>query len=115
VVVAQKYKSSIPKWLEEGLANHLSRNGSVDYKSLAKQPLPADINELAHPFKGNASLIGHRYMASQALAEMLDKKCNLEELIRLSFKRQMETYIANTCEINDLNAAFRDWVTKKAK
>lgn len=114
VIVTQKYKASIPKWLEEGLANHLSKAGAVDYKGLARQGLPADVRTLAHPFSGTAALIGFRYEASQALAEMLDKKCNLENLIRLSVQRDMETYIRNACDIKDLNAAFKDWVSSKA-
>lgn len=115
VIVTQKYKSSIPKWLEEGLANYYSKRGSVDYKSLARHEFPKDVRDLAHPFKGSAALIGYRYEASEALAEMLDKKCDLDNLIRISVQRNMETYIENTCEIHDLNAAFRDWVTKKSK
>lgn len=114
VIVGQKYKTAIPKWLEEGLANHFAGRGKVDYKSLARQPFPEDVRGLAHPFNGNAALIGYRYMASQALAEMLDKKCNLENLIRLSVQRNMEDYIRNTCEITDLNKSFQEWVKKKA-
>ncbi len=59
-------------------------------------------------------MIGYRYTASQALAEMLDKKCDLENLIRISFKRDMETYIRNTCAIQDLNSTYQEWVKKKA-
>ena len=114
VIIAQKYGDSIPKWLEEGLANHFGKRGTVDYKWLAKQPFPKDVHELAHPFNGTAAGIGYRYKASQALAEMLDQKCHLQDLIRLSVQRHMEDYISNTCEIKDLNQAFRDWVKKKA-
>ena len=35
IISYQKYKDAIPKWLEEGLANYLSKNGNVDYKWLA--------------------------------------------------------------------------------
>jgi hypothetical protein len=115
VIVFQKYKDSIPKWLEEGLANHLAKRGNVDYKWLAKQPFPDDVREMAHPFKGSAALISYRYMASQAFAEMLQKKCELENLIRLSVQRKMEDYMRTYCEIKDLNVAFRDWVKKKAQ
>lgn len=115
VIVTQKYKSSIPKWLEEGLANYYAKHGTVDYKAIARREFPNDVRELAHPFKGSPALISYRYEASQALAEMLDKKCDLDNLIRISVQRDMETYIANTCEIRDLNAAFREWVSKKSK
>jgi HPt (histidine-containing phosphotransfer) domain-containing protein len=115
VIIGQKYKSAIPKWFEEGLANHLAKRGVVDYKWLAKQPFPADVHELAHPFSGSAAMIGYRYKASQALAEMLDKKCDLDNLLRLSVQRKMENFVEITCEIKDLNAAFREWVKKKAR
>ena len=114
VIVIQKYKSAIPKWLEEGLANDYSNHGKVDYKSLAKHPFPDDVHKLAHPMSGSAEGIGYRYEASQALAEMLDKKCGLENLIRLSVQRKMEDYIETYCEIKDLNAAFRTWVKTKS-
>jgi hypothetical protein len=115
VIVFQKYKGAIPKWLEEGLANYFSASGKVDYAWLAKQPFPADVHELAHPFHGSASEVSYRYKASQAFADMLAKKCDLEELIRLSVTRKMEDYMRTYCEITDLNAAFRKWVQDKAK
>src|SRR5690606_18961288 len=102
------------KWLEEGLANHLSKMQPVDYKWLAQQPFPNDVRELAHPFKGDATLVSYRYKASQAFAEMLNKKCDLQNLIRLSVQRKMEDYMRTYCEIKDLNKAFQDWVKKKA-
>lgn len=115
VIVNQKYQAAIPKWLEEGLANHLAKRGEVNYKWLMSQPFPAEVRELAHPFQGSADGIGYRYMASQALAEMLQKKCELENLIRLSVQRKMEDYIVTYCEIKDLNQAFKDWVKKKSQ
>ncbi len=115
VIVNQKYKGAIPKWLEEGLANHLAKRGKVDYRWLAKQPFPEDVRGLAHPFQGSSSLINYRYMASQAFAEMLEKKCDLENLIRLSVQRKMEDYLVTYCGIKDLNLAFKDWVLKKSK
>ncbi|MDZ4082820.1 MAG: hypothetical protein U1E10_07780 [Bdellovibrionales bacterium] len=125
VIVYQKYKGAIPKWLEEGLANHLARPGQLDYKWLAKQPFPKDVRELAHPFASSSGrsrnlmremdTVRYRYKASQALAEMLDKKCDLLNLVRMSVARKMEPYIATMCEIQDLNVAFRDWVLKKSR
>lgn len=110
VIIYQKYKSSIPKWLEEGLANHLSKKGPVDYNWLAKQDFPESMKELAHPFKGSDDRIVYLYRASQAFAEMLDKKCDLQNLIRLSVERKMEDYIERTCEIKDFLGAFKSWV-----
>lgn len=114
VIINQKYKEAIPKWLEEGLANHLAKRGLVNYKWLSQQPFPTDVRDLAHPFKGDLQLISYRYMASQALAEMLQKKCELENLIRLSVQRKMEDYIVTYCQIKDLNLAFREWVKRQA-
>lgn len=113
VIIFQKYKNSIPKWLEEGLANHLSKRAAVNYQWLTTQKFPADISELAHPFKGTKDRITYSYMASQAFAEMLNKKCDLQNLIRLSVERKMEDYIKRTCQITDMNKAFRDWVLSK--
>ena len=114
VIVYQKYKSAIPKWLEEGLANFLSRKKKPDYKWLASQEFPKSINELAYPFKGPKERITYNYVASQAFAEMLDKKCDLQNLIRLSVERKLEDYIERTCEIKDFMASFKDWVLKNA-
>ncbi len=113
VIVYQKYKSAIPKWFEEGLANHLSKTEPVNYKWLAAQPAIKDFHELAHPQSGSVSGIVYRYKASQAFAEMLDKKCKLDNLIRLSVERKMEDYIKTYCKIDDLNKAFKDWITSK--
>lgn len=115
VIINQKYKDAVPKWLEEGLANHLAARSKVDYKWLAQQPFPSDVHELAHPFSGSATGVSYRYKASQALAEMLAKKCDLENLIRLSVQRKMDDYIRSFCEIPDLNISFREWVKKKSQ
>ena len=119
VILQQKYKNAIPKWLEEGLANHLAQKNGVDYKLLAKNLKGLNVYELGHPFGQNFKATNEnvrlRYMASQALAEMLDKKCDLENLIRLSVERKMEDYIKTYCEITDLNKAFRTWITGNSK
>lgn len=116
IISFQKYKGAIPRWLEEGLANHLAKKSKkVDYKWLATQSFPKDITQMDHPLQGSEKEVSYHYVASQALAEMLDKKCDLENLIRLSVGRKMENYIETYCEIKDLNVAFKDWVTKKAK
>ncbi|MCB0391053.1 MAG: hypothetical protein KDD58_07175 [Bdellovibrionales bacterium] len=116
VISYQKYKGAIPRWLEEGLANHLAKKTKkVDYKWLAKQPFPKDVTKMNHPFKGTTNSVLYHYVASQALAEMLDKKCDLENLIRLSVERKMENYIVTYCEIKDLNAEFKKWVQQKSK
>jgi hypothetical protein len=118
VIIFQKYKDVIPKWLEEGLANYFSTLNmptlKVDYKWLASQPFPHDVHELAHPFSGTSAQIRYRYKASQAFAEMLAKKCDLEVLIGMSAKNKMEDYMRTYCEIKDLNEAFHTWVRQKA-
>ncbi len=114
IVAFQKYKEAIPAWLEEGLANYIGKNARVDYKWLSTQPLPADVLKLAHPLYGTAEEIHFRYAASQALAEMLAKKCDLKNLLRLSVGRKMENYISTYCGIKNLNATFQSWVRAKS-
>lgn len=113
IILGQKYKDAIPKWLEEGLANHLAKYGKVDYAWLKKQPFPEDVRTLTHPYSGAVSRIHYHYIASQALAEMIAKKCDLANLLRLSVERNMEDYLSTYCEIKDLNAEFKAWVKKK--
>ena len=115
VILAQKYKRAIPKWFEEGLANHYANKGKVDYRWLLSQGFPEDVRQVGHPFKLNPSKIRYHYKVSQALAEMLDRRCKLVNLISLSVGRSMEPFIKTYCEINDLNAEFKKWVKKKAK
>ncbi len=114
VVAFQKYKEAIPSWLEEGLANYLGKVGSVDYKWLQNQNSSIDVFDLGHPLAGSAGEIHYRYRASQALAELLAKKCDLKNLLRLSVGRKMEAYINTYCGIKDLNVAFKLWVKEKS-
>lgn len=113
VIVLQKYKGAIPQWLEEGLANHMGRIGKVDYKFLSEQP-QVDVTSLSHPFK-DAIGVGYHYQASTAMMEMIASRCNLHDLLQLSVGKKMEIYLKNYCEIQDLNQAFRDWISKNAK
>ncbi|MCJ8276393.1 MAG: hypothetical protein HRT44_07510, partial [Bdellovibrionales bacterium] len=115
VIFAQKYKGAIPRWLEEGFANHLSQRKKVDYKWLSQQKFPTNITDLEHPFKNSPVSPKFHYRASQGLVEMLDKKCDLENLLRLSVERKMANYIQTYCEIKDINQAFKKWVDEKAK
>ncbi len=62
VISAQKYKQAIPSWLEEGVANYISKNGKVNYQKLAGFEL-GDVSELGHPMRGYASMIQTRYQA----------------------------------------------------
>src|SRR5690606_11603914 len=84
IISNQKYKGAIPKWLEEGLANHLSKKGKVDYKWLAAKPFPKDVTQLSHPFSGTDDDTRYHYLASQALAEMIFSKCSMQTLLQLS-------------------------------
>ena len=115
VIINQKYRGAIPKWLEEGLANFYAKKGKVDYKWLSRFPVPSSIETLSHPFQGDYEKISYRYMVSQALVEMLDKKCKIERLVQLSVERKMEDYIKTFCEIPDLSKALGDWIQKKRK
>lgn len=116
IVLGQKYKDAIPKWFEEGLANHLAKSGKVDYRWLASQPFPPDVRKLSHPYReSQASKVHYHYIASQALAEMIAKRCSLGQLLQLSVGEDMERYLPTYCEIRDLNAEFRAWVKKNAR
>jgi len=114
VISQQKYKGAIPNWLEEGLANHLSHYGGVDYAWLARQTPIGDVTELVHPFTGSATRTKYIYMASQALAEMISAKCDITELLRMSVKRKLENYLGTICDIHNLNASFKAWIASKA-
>lgn len=114
-VLAQKYKKSIPRWLEEGLANYVARTPTsrpVRYDLLKAQP-DFDVRALEHPFLRSVVNVSVHYEASTALAEMLQNKCGLLELVRLSVGKNLETYLRTYCEIHDLNRSYREWVKQK--
>lgn len=115
VISYQKYKEAIPRWLEEGLANHLSRNGKVNYKWLAQRPQPRDVRQLTHMDRTSEESVQYRYVASQALTEMIAAKCSLATLLQLSVERSVEDYLATYCEIRDLNGDFKKWIAKKSR
>lgn len=110
VILFQKYQEAVPKWLEEGLANHLARFGKVDYTWLKQQPFPKDVRTLVHPSRGSVLDVRYNYLASQALIEMISAKCDLTNLLRLSVERKLEDYLDTYCEIKDLNLSFKKWV-----
>jgi len=110
VISYQKYKDAIPRWLEEGLANYVAKNGNPDYKWLASKPFPKDVRDLTHPFSGDAESLRYHYEASQALVEMIAKKCDLRNLLRLSVGQKMESYLDTYCQIKDLNASYQKWI-----
>jgi len=114
VIILQKYKTSIPKWLEEGLANHLSKQANVDYVWLKTRPSPQSIEDLSHPLKGNPAEIRAKYMFSQALAEMIDRKCDFENLLRLSVERKLEDYLRRTCGLTDVGQELKAWVARQS-
>lgn len=115
IIFFQKYKGAIPRWLEEGFANHLSRRKKVNYKWLVKQKWPEDIKTMSHPFKGSTVSVKFHYLASQGLVEMIDKKCDLDNLLRLSVERKMKDYIKSYCNIPDVHSAFKKWVDQQSK
>lgn len=113
IISYQKYKEAIPNWLEEGLANYLSKHGTIDYGWLASQPRP-DVRTMSHPFKSSVQSPRYQYMASTALAEMIDKKCGLDDMLGLSVGAKLEPYLATSCEMPDINAAFDQWLKSKS-
>jgi hypothetical protein len=121
VILGQKYKDAVPKWLEEGLANYLAKRGEVDYAWIASR-VPPDMRSLGHPFKGISSELGSgeeasraHYQLSRALVEMIASRCRLEELLQLSVGKNLDTYLGTYCAITDLNADFHKWVDRKRK
>lgn len=115
IILYQKYKTAIPRWLEEGLSNYIAQQGKVEYKWLASQPFPKDVTRLEHPFKGTTDDVHFHYNTSHALIEMIASKCNLRVLLQLSVERKLENYLSTYCEINDLNSEYKKWVLSKAK
>lgn len=115
VIFYQKYKASIPRWLEEGFANFYSRTSKVDYKRLARQKLPEDVTQMQHPYKQKLIDARLHYHISQALAEMLDEKCDLDNLLRLSVQKKLENYIIRTCGIKNINQSFQKWLLEKSQ
>jgi hypothetical protein len=118
VILYQKYKTAVPGWLEEGLANYLSKHGHVNYAWLSQQP-DRDVYQLAHPFgdsRGRVPAGGaqYAYQASQALMEMIASHCTVTDLLQLSVGKKLESYLPTLCGINDLNAEFHKWVKRKA-
>lgn len=113
IIAHQKYKQSIPAWLEEGLANYLSKSDRVDYHWLKTQPIPDDVRSFTHPTKGSVETIHYHYMTSEAVTEMIAHKCDLTQLLQDSMGEDMETRIANQCETPDLNASYKKWLKSK--
>jgi hypothetical protein len=115
MILYQKYKSAIPGWLEEGLANFIGQNSKVDYVWLTAQTHP-DVRTMSHPFKSNVQSPRYQYQASTAVIEMLDAKCGgLDNLLELAAGSNIEHYFSTTCEIPDINQAFAAWLKQKAK
>lgn len=117
VILNQKFGKSIPKWLEEGFANYIAKQGSVDYKWLSTQNI-GEVRNLVHPFiNGGSASPRYHYQASTALVEMLAKRCpdGLNDLLQLSVGQSLEGYLSTTCEISDINAEFKKWVQSKSK
>jgi len=115
VVVYQKYKRAIPKWLDEGLANFTANRGDVDYSWLAQQKIQ-NIQSMTHPFKG---IKGEgwklHYVISTAAMEFIASKCDINDLLQLSVGRTLEAYLSTFCEIRDLNGEFIKWVKQRAQ
>lgn len=112
IIVFQKYKDAIPKWLDEGLANYASRKEPVDFAYLASRP-QKDIHQMNHPFQGGEDP-RYVYQASTAVMQMIAERCSIKDLLQLSVGKRLETYLKTYCEISDLSADFHAWVKKKA-
>ena len=98
VILYQKYKTAIPKWLEEGLASQSN----------------VDITSMTHPFKGSVEAEHHDEL-STAVMEMIASKCPLHDLLQLSVGKSLMTYLNTFCGIPDVSAAFADYLKKKVQ
>lgn len=118
IIMFQKYKDAIPKWLEEGLANYAARNGKIDYQYLENQLQKAgskiDVREMSHPFKETKVEPKFHYFASTALIEMISSKCRIADLLQLAVGQKLESYLGTFCNIKDVNSDFTKWVKRKA-
>ena len=117
VIIFQKYKTSVPPWLNEGLCNNVAGYKSLNYTWLAAQSPRVDVTQLYHPYDPErASRADVHYMASLAAVKMLEKKCpSFRELLNLALKSNINDYIKTYCGIPDLNKAFWSWVDAEAK
>jgi len=114
ITVYQKYKDSIPVWLNEGLANSVAKNGRVDYSVLSRINR-ISVTSLGHPFSETGKVsVSDQYQVSTALMEMISKKCDIHDLLQMSVKKKLQDYLDNLCGIGDLNAEFWKWVDFKA-
>jgi hypothetical protein len=116
-VVAQKFQSHLPKWLEEGLANWASDKNEVDWSELAKLFPRMDPKSAAHPFTAQeAGETRARYTVSLAALQFLKKQCpSFRELLNLSLKSNLEDFLASYCKIQDLKTEFWKFVDRRAK
>lgn len=118
VILFQKYKDSIPSWLEEGLANYIAQHGKVDYSWLRSKP-SQEVKTLIHPFQqtsGGAIVTAdssrYHYEASTAVIEMIASKCDLKDLLGLSAGKKLISYLSGVCGIDDIQTAFLLWLKK---
>ncbi len=92
VVVLQKYKSAVPKWIEEGLANYVGKKGKADYAWLAGET-SIDPRELTHPFVENRIVV--------------------QSGSKARFHYELAT-AETTCDTKDLKGDLAKWIKKKA-
>lgn len=112
VVLFQKYKSAIPPWLDEGLANWVARSQPADRAFLRLHGY-IPIRNLTHPFAtsaASADQVRYHYQLSQAAIEFIQKRCDLSDLLQLSVGRRLETYLKTTCGIEDLDRELKAWI-----
>jgi hypothetical protein len=114
VILSQKYKSHIPAWLEEGLANWAAGVNALDKVWLRSQKLPT-VLALAHPLKSQSTQdMRLKYMSSLALVKFLERKCpSMRELLNLSLKGKLEDHIPTFCQIKNLQSDFETFVSKR--
>lgn len=110
VIFRQKYRGSIPDWLEEGFANFYSEKDKISKSRLKSISLPGDVTTLTHPFKGMSLGVHDHYLVSQGMVQMLSEKCNLQQLLRLSVEKEITTFVKNSCGIENIHGTFIKWI-----
>ena len=123
IILFQKYQEAVPRWLEEGMANYISKHGAVDYKWLATQP-HRPIRSLVHPFAAGAGAVTsadpppsprYHYQASTAVMEMIAGHCDIHSLLQLTVGEKLESYLGTLCQITDLDTEFAKWLQRKSR
>ncbi len=116
-VLAQKYSTRLPKWLEEGLANWAAKNDGVKWRVLAQSKNRLDPRSIHHPIKAaDFTDTQLQYQVSMAFVHFLQRKCpSFRELLNLSLKSKLEAFLPTYCGIHDAQKEFWAFVDRQSR